>query len=199
MPSSTRHGQRWARCIGVGVAMPSASTLGLPYCHWLATSSTPTLRSLCCRWACLIIHINIALTVLSFALPVLSFALAVLSFALAVLLLGLPHHPCWGCSHCVWRCACMSSLGLPRHPSDFHIDIGLCPGRGQGKGVSHSGERKCKHTYLIGLPQCGSPLAFSYPSAPAEDPSMMVNGSLHPSLEGRGLLCCWEWRQVWGT
>jgi len=95
---------------------------------------------------------------------------------LAMLSLDLPHHPHQCCAHrvviglatsstsmlcspcCHW--ACHFILGISASTLGLLIVIGLCPSRGEGKGVSCSGERKCKHDVPHGLPQHGSPLAF---------------------------------------
>jgi len=114
--------------------LPSFGGLGdVNQASW-HTSSMPTLRPLCCRWACHVIHVNVGLAVLS---------------------LGLPRHPCRCCPRrvgCHWAChfilgVSASTLGL--------LDYRWALSRsrpGEGKGVSCSGERRCKHHVPPGSP-----------------------------------------------
>ena len=97
------------------------------------TSSMPTLCSPCCSWACHIIHVNVALAVLSLDLPChprqhctrrVVVGLATTSMLMLCLLC------------CDW--ACHFILGISMSVLGLLVVVGLCPGQGEGTGVSCS-------------------------------------------------------------
>jgi len=118
-------------------------------------SSMPTLCSPCCRWTCHVIHVNVVLAVLSLDLPQHPHQRCArrVVVGLATTSVLTLRSPC-----CHW--ACHFILGISASTLGLLVVVGLCPSRGEGKGVSRSGERKCKHDIPHGLPQHGSPLAF---------------------------------------
>jgi hypothetical protein len=94
-----------------------------------------------------VIHANVVLTVLSLDLPrhPRQRCARHVVVGLAMTSMSMLRPPC-----CRW--ACHFILGISASALGLLVVIGLCPGRGEGTGVSRSGERKCNHHIPHGSP-----------------------------------------------
>jgi hypothetical protein len=99
---------RWACHADIGLA---TLTLGLPHCHWVCTSSTPTFALPHWRWACRIVIVFVMSSTLTLGLLHWHWACHV-NVGLAALTLGLPRQR-W--AHCVdIGLAALTRIGEPK-------------------------------------------------------------------------------------